>query len=125
DGSLYVPSVGLALGLATLLGAVSARAFRAGAVALGAAAALLTIASSRRAALFRSGDALWSWERAHGERAPSVLHNAAYASMRAKRFEEARDRLLETAARYELRLDEGLPYLVEAARAQVMATGES
>ena len=119
DRFLYVPSLGIALGLATLVGALPVRALRSAAFALVAAATAL-------ATLFRSADALWSWERAHGDRAASVLQNAASASTRAGRFEEARDRLLETAARYgELGFDEGLPYLVDAVRAQVHATGEA
>jgi hypothetical protein len=123
DRFLYVPSLAVALGVAVLLGAASARTFRAAGLALAAA---LAYRSSERAALFRSSDALWGWERAHGDRATSVLHNAANASTRAGRFEEARDRLLETGARYgELGFDEGYPYLVDAVRAQVHATGEA
>lgn len=126
DRFLYVPSLGIALGLAALVGALPARALRSTAFALVATATGLGTLSSERAALFRSDDALWAWERVHGDRAASVLQNAASASMRAGRFEEARDRLLETAARYgELGFDEGFPYLVDAVRAQVRATGEA
>jgi hypothetical protein len=125
DRFLYVPSLGVALGLAALLGALPARAFRAVATGVAAAALGLALVAARRAELFRSSAALWEWERAHGDRAASVLHNAAMAALRERDLGRARDRLLETAARYgELGFDEGYPYLVQAAGVEVDRTGE-
>lgn len=125
DRFLYLPSLGVALAMALLLAAAPARAFRAVALGLGAAVVALMLITARRSADFRSSLALWEQERARGDRAPTVLHNAAMAMLRARRYPEARDRLMETAARYgELGFDEGYPYLIEAAHTHHRATGE-
>jgi hypothetical protein len=124
DRFLYVPSLALALTLSVLLGEVSVTRFRLGAAALVAASMLLLGFSNRRSALFTSSDALWSWERAHGDRATSVLQNAARAAERAGRFVEARDGYLATVARYrELGFDEGFPLVMSALHAQATVVG--
>jgi hypothetical protein len=123
DRFLYVPSLAVALGMAALL--ASAAAFRAVALGLSAGAVGLMLVSSRRALVFRSSDALWSWERAHGDRATTVLHHAAQAALRGRDLAKARDLSLETAARYaELGFDDGYPYLVQAMAVHVRLHGE-
>ncbi|MFT3768097.1 MAG: hypothetical protein QM820_21820 [Minicystis sp.] len=125
DRFLYVPSLAVALGMAALLGEATARAFRAVALGIGTSAVGLALVSSGRAVHFRSAGQLWEWERAHGDRATTVLHNAAMAALRERNYARARERLLETAARYgELGFDEGYPYLVQAAGAEAQRMGE-
>jgi hypothetical protein len=119
DRFLYVPSVATAVALALLLERVPPHRFRVAATSLGAAGAILLALSIRRSALFASSDTLWSWERLHGDRAASVLENAARADERAGRLTEARDGYLETAARYEeLGFAEGFPFVMRALHAE-------
>jgi hypothetical protein len=127
DRFLYVPSLGLALGLAVALSALDgARARRALAATL-VAALVLTLLTGRRSALFRSDDALFSYERVHGDRATSVLLNAGSAAIRARRYAEARDLRVEGAQRFaELGFaPEGFPLALEAARLDVLVAGEA
>jgi hypothetical protein len=86
----------------------------------------LGLVSARRSTEFRSASALWEWERAHGDRAVSVLHNAAMAALRTRDFARVRDRLVEAATRDgELGFaDDGYPYLVQAMDTEVRRTGE-
>jgi hypothetical protein len=127
DRFLYLPSLGLALGLVVMLGALHRRGRRpwhyATAALAGLSLALLALAHGRTL-LFRSGEALWTWERSHGDRASTVLAYAGDVSVRAGRIVEARDRRLETALRFvELGFAEGFPHALDAARLQVAATG--
>jgi hypothetical protein len=125
DRFLYVPSLGVALGAAALLADASEKPFRAAALGVATFTIGLMLVASRRSTDFRSSTTLWEHERRHGQRAPTVLHNAATAALRGRRYEDARDRLVETAQRYgELGFDEGYPYLARAVEAQIRATGE-
>jgi hypothetical protein len=126
DRFLYVPSLAIALAISLLLAGITGRLFRVFASMIAVLGALLLGLSIRRSMLFESSDALWSWERAHGDRAASVLENAANAAERAARFEAAREGFLETAARYEeLGFAEGFPFVMRALHAQWEASGAS
>lgn len=126
DRFLYVPSLGIALGMATVVASLPAGTFRALALGLATGSVGLMLLSSQRSMNFRSSRTLWEHERRHGQRAPTVLHNAAMAALRERRFQDARDRLIETADRYgALGFAESYPYEVAAVEAQVRATGEA
>jgi hypothetical protein len=126
DRFLYVPSIGAAIVIAVGLTQIAPRRFASVAACVALLAVVAGGIANRRSVLFGSADALWSWERQHGERAASVLQNAANVAERAGRFDEARAGFLETADRYqELGFDESFPFVMRAVSAQMRATGEA
>ena len=126
DRFLYVPSLGAAIMIAVGLTQIAPRRFASVAACVALLAVVAGGIANRRSVLFGSADALWRWERQHGERAASVLQNAANVTEHAGRFDEARAGFLETADRYqELGFDESFPFVMRAVSAQMRATGEA
>lgn len=124
DRFLYTPSLGLATGFALVVAHLAPRHARWVALAAIAAAAPLLLASRARAALFASNDELFQWEARHGDRAITVINNAAVAATAADRYRDARDLRMQEMLRYhELGFSgEGFPQLYEAIRSQTLAT---
>lgn len=124
DRYLYVPSFGLALAVASALLALGPSLRRFASIALGGATLVLVPLAFLRSLDFRSSQALWLGEVRDGNRAISVLENAAGVAEREEHHEDARDLRLLAARRYgELGFAEGFADRVAALRAQVAATG--
>ena len=124
DRYLYVPSYAIALAVSAT--ALSLRPFLQQFVwlALGGLALVLLPLAFLRSRDFRSPEALWMGEVQAGNRAISVLENAAGVAERARHFEDARDLRLLAAQRYgELGFAAGFADRVAALRAQVELTG--
>jgi hypothetical protein len=128
DRFLYLPSVGLAVGLAVALAALRSIQHRqlATAVAL-CCGVLLTVSARARAADFTSSERLFGAELKNGNRALAVYSNAAYAAAEGYRFREARDYHLLLARRYDELGYPGSSFgaVLAALRAQVWATEET
>jgi hypothetical protein len=95
-------------------------------LALGGLALVLLPLAFLRSRNFRSPEALWMGEVQAGNRAISVLENAAGVAERARHFEDARDLRLLASQRYgELGFAAGFANRVAALRAQVELTGSA